>query len=83
MLSDQDNDVIQSSFGVIPKSIAANLCKPVHDIINYSTSICHFESGKHGKEGKNLQEFEYLKNEESFFYEIKNVFYSFGRAIIW
>ena len=29
----------------------ANLCKPIHDIINYSTSICPFVSGKCGKEG--------------------------------
>ena len=30
----------------------ANLCQPIHDIINYSTSICPFVSGKCGKEGK-------------------------------
>ena len=28
-----------------------NLRKPVHDIINYFTSICPFVSGKCGKEG--------------------------------
>ena len=44
---------------------SANLCKPNHDIINYSTSICPFESGKCGKEGKKLQKFEYLENEKS------------------
>ena len=33
-----------------------------HDIINYSTSICPFESGKCEKEGKKLQKFEYLEN---------------------
>ena len=32
--------VIQTSFWVIPKIISANLCKPIHDIINHSTSIC-------------------------------------------
>ena len=48
-----------------------------HDIINYSTSIYSFESGKCGKEGKKLQKFEYLDNEKSFFDEIKNIFYSF------
>ena len=42
--------VICSSSGVIPKLTPANLCKPIHDIINYSTSICSFESGKCGKE---------------------------------
>ena len=48
----------------------------MHDIINYSTSICPAKSGKCGKEGKNLQKFEYLENEKSFFDEIKNVFHS-------
>ena len=48
-----------------------------NDIINYSTSICPFESGKCGKEGKKLQKFEYLENKKSFFDEIKNVFYNF------
>ena len=49
--------------------------------INYSSSICPFESGKHGKEGKKLQNFEYLKNKESFLDEIKNIFQSFQRAL--
>ena len=48
----------------------------MHDIINYSTSICPAKSGKCGKEGKKLQKFEYLENEKSFFDEIKNVFHS-------
>ena len=48
-----------------------------HDIINYSTSICPFESGKCGKEGKHLQKFEYLKNEKSFFDGIENIVHSF------
>ena len=43
----------------------------VIDIINYSTSICPFESGKCGKEGKISQKFEYLLD------EIKNIFHSF------
>ena len=30
-----------------------------------------------------LQKFEYLKNEKSFLDEIKNIFHSFWRAIIW
>ena len=76
------DDIIQNSFGVIPKITSANLCKPIHDIINYSTSICPFESGKCGKEGKKLQKFEYLENEKSFVDEIKNIFRSFWRAII-
>ena len=44
------------------------------DFINCSTSICPFESGKCGKEGKKLQKFEYLGNEKSFLDEIKNSF---------
>ena len=51
--------------------------QPIYDIINYSTSICAFESGQCGKEGKKLQKFEYLENEKSFLDEIKNIFHSF------
>ena len=71
------DDIMQSSFCVIPKITSANLCKLIHDIINYSTSICPFESGKCGKEGKKLQKFEYLENKKSFLDEIKNIFQSF------
>ena len=56
---------------------SANLCKPIHIIINYSTSICPFEPIKCGKEGKKLQKFEYLENEKNFLDEIKNIFHSF------
>ena len=54
------DDIILSSFRVIRKITSANLCKPIHDIINYFTSIWPFEFGKRGKEGKKLQKFEYL-----------------------
>ena len=56
--------------------IPANLCKPVHDI-NYSTSIGPFESGKCGKEEKQIQKVEHLENEKSILDEIKNIFHSF------
>ena len=79
----QFDDIIQIGFWVIPKITSANLCKPIHDIIHYSTSIFPFESIKSGKEGKKLRTTEYLKKEKSFFHEIKNIFYSFWRAIIW
>ena len=46
------DDVMKSSFWVIPKITSANSCKPIHDIINYSTFICPFESEKCEKEGK-------------------------------
>ena len=75
--------VTQNNFWVIPKITLANLCKPIHDIIKYSTSICPLESWKCGKEGEKLQKFEYLENEKSFFDEIKNIFHSFWRAINW
>ena len=51
---------------VIPKITLANLCNPIHDIINYSTFICSFESRKCAKEGEKLQKFEYLENGKSF-----------------
>ena len=36
------------------------------------------------KKGKtNIQKFEYLENEKSFLDEIKDIFRSFWRAIIW
>ena len=54
---------------------SANVFKPIHVTINYSTSICPFESGKCGKEGKKLQKFEHLENEKSFLDEIKKTFF--------
>ena len=77
------DDVMLSCFWPIPKITSANLCKPIHGIINYSTSICSFESGKYGKEEEKLQIFEYLENEKSFLDEIKYIFHTFWRAIIW
>ena len=71
------DDIIFSSFRVIPKITSANLCNPIHDIINDSTSIWPFEFGKCGKERKKLQTFEYLENEKSFLDDIKNIFHSF------
>ena len=60
-----------------PKISSANLyTKPIHDIINYSTFICPFESGNCGKEGRKLQNMEYLHNKMSFFDEINSIFNS-------
>ena len=56
----------------IPKITSANLCISIHDIINYSTSICSFEFGKCGEEGKKSQKIECLENKKSFSDEIKN-----------
>ena len=55
----------------------ANLCKPIHDIKNYSTSTCPLEYAKCGNEGGMFQKFEYRENEKSFLDEIKNIFLSF------
>ena len=49
----------------------------IHDITNYSTSICPFESGKFGEEGKKSQKIVYLENKKSFLDEIKNISHSF------
>ena len=51
------------------------------NMINYSTSICLFEPGKCGKEGKKLQKFEYLENEKSFLDEIKNLIKNSGHKV--
>ena len=63
--------VMWSSFWVILKIKSADLCKSIHDIINYYTSICPFEYGKCGKEGKKFHTFEYLETEKSFLNEKK------------
>ena len=60
------DDVIQSSFWVIPKFTSAKLCKPILHITNYYTSICPFKCWKFGKKGEKSQKFEYLENEKSF-----------------
>ena len=64
----------------MPKITPVNLCKPIHAIINYSTSICSFKSRKCGKEEETLQKFE---NEKSFLDEIENIYHSFSRSMIW
>ena len=46
----------------------------MHDIINYSSSIHPFESGKSGKQEEKIQKFEYLENEKSILDEIKKHF---------
>ena len=78
-------DGIKSSgfWVTIPKLTPANLFKPIHDVINYSTYICSLECGKCGKEEEKLQKSEYLENEKSFLDGIKNIFHSFWRVIMW
>ena len=48
----------------------------MHDIINYSFSICPFEYLKSGKEEEKIKKFKYLENKKNLD-EIKNIFYSF------
>ena len=50
----KSNDVMESSFWVIPKLTFAILCKSIHGIINYFSYICAFEPGKCGKEGEKI-----------------------------
>ena len=45
---------------------SANLCKPIYDIMNYSTSICPFESRKCGKEGKNYKSLDISRTKKDF-----------------
>ena len=59
---------------VIPKITCADLCRPIHAIINYSTFIFPFESGNCVKEGKKLQKKKkYLENKKSFFFVVIEV----------
>ena len=51
----------------------ASLCKPVHDIVNYSAITYPFESGKCRKEGK-----KFLK----FLHEITSIVHGVWRAKI-
>ena len=66
--------VIQSGFWVIPNFSPSHLCKLIHDIINYSTCICPFKSGKCWKEEEKLQKIEYLRNKKSFLGKVKTFF---------
>ena len=67
------NGIILSGSWVIQKITPANLCKPIHNIINYSISIRSSEPAKCVKEEEKLQKLEYLENEKSFLDQIKSV----------
>ena len=66
ILSDVVSRCNKNQVLIIPKITSTYLCKPIHDIINYSTSVCLFESEKFGKEGEILQNVEYLESKKSF-----------------
>ena len=50
---------------------------PVHDIINYSTSICPFEFEKCGKEGKNYKKLNISRTKRAFKMQYKTFFIIF------
>ena len=72
--SDQSLFRLKNKFRKIPllvihylkKITSANLCRPIHDIINYSTSICPFESEKCGKEGKKYKNLNISRTKRAF-----------------
>ena len=69
------DDEIESDIWVILKITSANLCKPIYDIISYSTSIRCFESGKCGKEGKKLQKWDISREWKELFRSNKKTFF--------
>ena len=69
--------------GVIPKAISANWYKPIHKILDYSTFICPLEFEKCVKEAKKYTKILISENEKSLSDEIKSIFHSLWRAIIW
>ena len=76
------DDVIWSGCWVISKIASANLCKPIHDVTNYSTTTFPFVSGKCGK-GKITKVWISWEWKELFWRnKKKNTLHSFGRAII-
>ena len=76
-----DFDVL-TQFGVwiIQKIAFANLCEPYHDVITIPFFFCKFESENLGKEGWEIQKFEYFENESNFLDEINSIFSNFSRA---
>ena len=56
------------------KNYKSDLCKPIHDIINYSTFICSFESGKCEKKGKKYNKNWISQEHKELFRENKKYF---------
>ena len=54
-----------------------NVCKPIHDIINYSTFICPFEPGKLGKQGKKYKDLNISRTNKALLLKKKNIFIVF------
>ena len=51
--------------------------------MTFKTYLQRTSNAMADREEMEIQTFEYLKSEKSFLDEIKNIFHSFGRAIIW
>ena len=58
----------------------------VYDIINfkiYLQTTLKAMADREKKRGRQILKYEYLENEKSFLDEIKSIFHSFLKAIIW
>ena len=58
----------------------------VYDVINfkiYLQTTVKAMADREKKRGRKIQKYEYLENEKSFLDEIKSIFHSFLKAIIW
>ena len=58
----------------------------VYDVINfkiYLQTTLKAMADREKKRGRKIQKCEYLENEKSFLDEIKSIFHSFLKAIIW
>ena len=58
----------------------------VYDVINfkiYLQTTLKAMADREKKRGRKIQKYEYLENEKSFLDEIKSIFHSFLKAIIW
>ena len=63
------------------KITSANFCKPLHDFINCSTSMCPFESGNVERKGHNYKNLNILRK-KSFFDKIKNIFFTVFEGLL-
>ena len=58
----------------------------VYDVINfkiYLQTTLKAMADREKKRGRKIQKYEYLENEKSFLDEIKSIFHSFLKSIIW
>ena len=72
----EDNELISLMIVELFQNFS-NLCKPIHDIISYSTSICSFESGKCGKERIDYKKLNISSMTRAFSMKLKSFFIAF------